>query len=477
MRRSKFYLVLLLMLLLAASGAAAYPVPFEGGLELLRTLGLLLALAAALLGSGRRLLSLAHVYTISLKEELAFSFGLGCLAFFMISQLLGLVGWLQPLVAYLLVGGAIISSSDHLERFAHLLRRGFRRPSMSALAQGERPGGGMDWMLQAVIALTAIPVALLALAPITHYDSLVYHLALPQAWAKSGFSLPMQGNLFTWLPGAGEHLTTLCLLLDGPRLASLFNLLLAAVLGLALWDASLRSLPKARPSLAAALCLSQPLLALGFGVTTGEGLMALLLFLSFNAFLRSLSERNHRLQRSWAGLCALLAGAALAAKPTAGLGALALGLLMLWRLRQEAPLRSARLWLALAGLLLLPLLPWLIRNAALTGNPIYPFGLPGLGSALAPASPAYHACLRQFGFTSEPWLRWVRLPGALFFEPSRFGAGGVLSPIFLALLPALLWAPLSREMRYTLAFLILAFAAWLAGPQVLRYRAQALSML
>jgi len=478
MRRSKFYLVLLLLLLLAASGAAAFPVPFEGGLELLRTLGLLLALAAAILGSGRRLLSLAHVYTISLKEELAFSFGLGCLAFYMLAQLLGLFGWLQPLVAYLLVGAAIVSSSDHLERFAHLLRRGFRRPSLNVMAQGlERASGGMDWMLQAAIALTAIPVALLALAPITHYDSLVYHLALPQAWAKSGMALPVQGNLFTWLPGAGEHLTTLCLLLDGPRLASLFNLLLAAVLGLALWDLSLRSLPKARPALAAALCLCQPLVALGFGVTTGEALMALLLFLAFNAFLRSLSERNHRLQRSWAELCALLAGAALAAKPTAGLGAAALALLMLWRLRREAPFRSAQAWLVLAGLFLLPLLPWLIRGGALTGNPLYPFGIPGLGSHLAPASPAYHACLRLFGFTSEPWQRWWRLPAALFFEPSRFGAGGVLSPIFLALLPALLWTPLSREMRYTLAFLCLVFAGWLAGPQVLRYLAQALPML
>jgi hypothetical protein len=478
MRRLKFYLTLLLLLLLAGYGATVFPVPFEGGLELLRTLGLLLALVAGLLGSGRSLLAMAHVYTISLKEELVFSFGLGCLVFFMLAGLLGFFGWLQPLVAYLLVGVTILVSSEHLERFAHLLRRGFRRPAYNPLAQGlERPSGGMEWMLQAAIALTAIPVLLLALAPITHYDSLVYHLALPQAWARSGMALPQPANLFTWLPGAGEHLTALCLLLDGPRLASLFNLLLAVVLGLALWDSSLRFLPRARPVLAVALCLGQPLVALGFGITTGEGLMTLLLFLAFNAFLRSVTERNHQLQRSWAGVCALLSGAAVAVKPTAGLGALALALLMLWRLRGEAPFRDGKLWLVLAGFFLLPLLPWLIRNGVLMGNPIYPFGLAGWGPHLAPASPTYHACLRQFGFSSQPWTHWWRLPWALFFEPSRFGAGGMLSPIFLALLPALLWAPLSREMRLTLAFLALGFLAWLCGPQVLRYLAQGLPML
>src|SRR5258708_25726091 len=120
MKRFQFYFVLTCVLGLGVYGLEVYPVPLQGGPELLRSLLLLAVFVWVLLGCGRALLGLFHLYTMSFLEEAVLSFGLGCLGFSLFTQLLGLFGLLTPLVAFLALGAMGFAFSAHLEHFVRL---------------------------------------------------------------------------------------------------------------------------------------------------------------------------------------------------------------------------------------------------------------------------------------------------------------------------------------------------------------------
>lgn len=461
MKRLKFFLILACVLAAGLCSLQRYPFPMQGGLAIGRSLLLLGILGWILLGMGRALLKFFKVYTTTSAEELVFSFGLGLTGLSAATFVLGSFGVLKNWVAVLLLAAFGFAFSEHLEHFLLSARR-----ALKAGKPGQKAGPSQGLAAPALAALgwAALAVFALALVPPVFYDSLLYHLALPQAWEKTAQVKPEALNLFTWLPSAGELNTTFCLLLDGPLLATLLNFTGGVMLAVGLWDAALRFLPGERPWLAPALCLTQPLAALAFGVLNSDGLATFHVFLSFYAFLHSIGERNVRLQRGWLWLAALLAGAAGADKPVALVHAAALALLALARSFREKPLRMPLFWAGFLALLVLPLLPALVRNGFLTGNPLYPMGL----GAWKPASAAYLQHMRDFGF-SGPWYSQWKLPFLMTFQSGLFGNGGHLSPLFLGLLPALFFVRLSREMAWTAFYLALGLTAWAFSGQVLRY--------
>jgi hypothetical protein len=325
--------------------------------------------------------------------------------------------------------------------------------------------------------LSAFLVLLLCLAPVTFYDALVYHLALPQRAAASGFSLPLEGNLYSWLPGGAERLWTLCILLDGGgtawRLAALFNLSLCLALALALTDAGARFLPKSQLWIPAALFLTQPLFALSFGVFGADGVAAFYSFLALSAFLKILEERNLRQRGSWLRLAALLAGFSVAVKPVALIPSAVLLILFAWKAVNDEEERRIGLLGSLAALFLLPLLPWLLRNAALRGDPFMPFGLKILGLEIfQPVSSLYLEHLRGYGSSIHLWA----LPWSVCFDAKggAFGGGGHLSFLFFAILPVVFVMRQARELRWLCAYLFFSFLLWSMGPRVLRYAIPAL---
>jgi len=64
---------------------------------------------------------------------------------------------------------------------------------------------------------------------------------------------------------------------------------------------------------------------------------------------------------------------AIASKPSVALSLLPLYLWMAWRMRRARPGRLAAAALVTVALTLLPVLPWLVKNGAETGNPFVPF--------------------------------------------------------------------------------------------------------
>jgi hypothetical protein len=114
------------------------------------------------------------------------------------------------------------------------------------------------------------------------------------------------------------------------------------------------------------------------------------------------------------------------------------------------------------------MLPWAVRNLALEGQPLMPFGLSLFGTTLLkPASEAYLAHLATYGGGAQPW----ELPWA-FFAPLKgvnLGGGGQLGFLCLAALPWAAHPRLAPQARWLGAYLGLGFLAWCLGPAVLRY--------
>jgi hypothetical protein len=465
MRRVRFTLFSAWLVLLALLALRSYPVPLNGGLELLRSLAALGLLLGGLLATGRALLLRFKIFPASLSQEALLSFALGAGLMSTLVFLAGHFALLSQPLAWALVAGFWIAGFRHLEHFFTELQHSLR-------SKHPWEGSSVEMLSLVAAGLSAAVLLLLCLAPVSFYDALVYHLALPERAAALGYSAPVQGNLFSWLPGGAERLWTLCILLDGrggaSQMPGLLNFSFCLATALAVTDTGARFLPKPQLWLPAALFLTQPLLALSYGAFGADGIAAFFSFLSLAAFLNSLGERNLAFRSSWLRLAALLAGLAVAVKPVALIHAATLLILFAFKALSDEDERRPSLLASLAGLFMLPLLPWLIRNFIATGNPLMPFGLSVFGVEIfKPASSLYLDHLRGYGAEIHAWwLPWVLTFGA---KGAAFGGGGHLSFLFLAILPAALALGLVREMRWLAAYLLFSFILWTLGPQVLRY--------
>jgi hypothetical protein len=465
-RRLKFLLLFGWTLLLLLAAAWRFPVPFSGGPALLASFACAAATGLAALGLGRALQHRGNLHQASLVQELVFSLGLGLAALSLLAAALGAAGLLFPLPAWLLVGLLLILNWEHLEGLGTSLWRNLRN-------KHPWEGSSTEIAILLVLSLSLATALMLALAPPSFYDALVYHLAQAQRAALTGRLEPQSGVLFTWLPSLPTPLWGLALALDGaPReqawAPALLNMGLALALVLAIMDASARLLAERRLWLAAALALSQPLLMLSFGVFTPDAWAAFYAFLSLSAFLLALDERVLRTRDAWLLVAALLAGAAVACKPVAALHGAALLALLGGLAISDATWRRPGLLMAGLGLALLPLAPWLLQGLLLKGQPFYPFPLRCLGYELtAGAGPAYFAHMQAFG--GQGWWAWLRLPYACFFDPASLGGDGHPTVLLLAAAPALLFLPLERPQRWLAAYLMAGALLWSLGPHVLRY--------
>lgn len=463
MRRLRFLVLFFWALLLLGFTLWRFPVPLRGALDLARSAAVAGLLGLAAITWGRALLNRFKLFHGSLVEEAGFSFGLGLVALSAVGSALGALGALYDWVLLLLLSLGFIVFWEHLEGLADALRRSLK-------AKNPWEGSGTEMVTLLALGASGTVVLALCLAPPTFYDALVYHLAQPQRAAVLGKALPQESVLFSWLPSLAEPLWTLALVLDGEPLrsaqaAALLNLGVFAALGLMLMDSAARFLSERRLWLAPALALTQPLLALAFGAFSNDGWMAFFAFISLHAFLLGLGERNLRSQSAWVLLSALFAGAAVAAKPVALAHAAAMLVLLAALAYREPAQRRLSLLLAVAGIFLLPLLPWLLRGLLLKGQPFYPFHVELFGWVLSEGGPAaYFQHVQGFG-----GREWLRLPYHVFFEPAALGGGGHLSFLLLALGPAALAWSLSRELRWTGFYLLLGGLFWMAGPHVLRY--------
>jgi len=371
------------------------------------------ALIAGAAGVGLRLLNRLHLPTVTPAERLGLGTLLGLGAVSLLWLALGLLGFLQPLVALTISLLLLATATGPLRQWWHA------RPALPPL----------PWPLRLYLFLMLALSLARVLVPATDWDGLSYHLTAPQRWIALGRIGWIGAEGPFYYPHVLETLFLPAMLLRGDSAARVLHWVFYP---LALWlvaDLTRRLLPCVPPWRAVAVAASVPMLAqLASWAYTDVALVAL----TFGALLVVLVGVQQ--PGAWLGVGGALAGLALGMKYQAFIVPLSL-LLLLVRWHRQSAVRGRQLGLfaITAGLVWLP---WPLRNLWLTGDPFYPFGSLGRGWD-AHRTAAFAAAGTGIGLDPGrlvllPWSLTLGLDGIAVYD-------GRSGPLFLALLPLAFW--------------------------------------
>ncbi len=237
--------------------------------------------------------------------------------------------------------------------------------------------GNPAWLGAWLVALLpGLVLALLsALTPTVDPDGMGYHLTVPKRWLTAGSIGYLPTYPYSNTPMGVEMLFTLGLSWGGDAAAKLIHFLMGLGAALALYAAAKRVAPGVLPGLAVTLLLFGPFgVASLMGWAYVEAATACVLVAAGLAWLIWYQSRATALLK----LAGLLAGIGVSFKMTAALLPVALFVLTLLLLLREAreqgkPAAStAKLLLPMVLCVALPVLPWFVRSALVTGNPFFP---------------------------------------------------------------------------------------------------------
>jgi hypothetical protein len=319
--------------------------------------------------------------------------------------------------------------------------------------------------------LAGIAFALLflpaALHPILQHDDMSYHLALPRLYLHEHAIVPVP-NLYGNMPHLIEVLYTLPMAIGdyvAPKVLT-YTFVFWTIAGLygfvhARWG-------RLAAGLAVLVLLSGKNLHWHLGLAYIEPILGAFLLLAVRALVAWRERRDEGALR----LLGIACGVALASKYTAWLYSAPILLAAsvdAIKMRRFAALRNA------LGLTALFALPWLVKNAILTGNPIYPNLYSVLGGRGWSALQQHHymrsmrslggsglkrvlrppiiLCTASFAYEcpSFSFAAMVLFFGALIVPACRRGALGVLQLVSLAGFAA--WTLTLQHGRYLVAWL------------------------
>ena len=289
------------------------------------------------------------------------AFGLGILS--LIVMLFGFAGGFHPLVfALLLLILILILRKDILAWYK--LWRGlpvFWRES------------SRFWKVSGLFVMAILGLSLItALAPPLKYDALMYHLTMPLAYLESGRLDYLPWLVMTGMPQTTEMLYTFVMSLGGVQGATVlgWGFTVITLFGLLGYVRTRLDNPSAWVAVISLLAGYTFAVSMAWGYVDWLGLYFGL------AALICLDEWRREGSRGLIILAGAFAGFAFSTKYTAGVFSIALFGAFCWHcLKRKAPFFQNLVYLA--GAALLVAMPWLIRNWVNTGNPLYPFFIPG----------------------------------------------------------------------------------------------------
>lgn len=315
-------------------------------------------------------------------------FALGLAVFLSVSHVLGTLGLLNTWTAALLPAIGAVGAM-----------RSMTRSSLNTTRPRHRGPSGWMWVslpgLALLLTAAASPPGALWASEYGGYDVLSYHLQLPAEWLALGHTRPIEHNAYSFLPGSLEIAYTHLAWLTGAGTDGLlegggWRLISTQYLhaGLAIASAWIVARLARRLSAAAGLDAKAGrvastvagglVLCTPWTIVVGSMAYNEMGVVALGAAAMLAACRRSSRPAVQAAIVGFLVGVACCVKPTAlffvGLPA---GVLLLrfaaWRDWGEVIAVGA-----LAGLLALS--PWLVRNAAMTGNPVFPFATDSFGT-------------------------------------------------------------------------------------------------
>jgi hypothetical protein len=321
----------------------------------------------------------------------------------------------------------------------------------------------VPWIASLLFVLAHVPKALY---PVLEHDENVYHLFLPKLYLASHTLSPLPWSLFANMP----HLVDLSFVF--PAALGGFTAARVFVLGFFVWTL-VGLAPFGRvmlgpigPGVLAVLYLSGRVVQWHLGLAYVEPVFAALLLCALQSLWRyeEDGESAHLL------VLAIVAGAACASKYT--VWPYAAVLFAAAALVKPQGLRRAhlRVLAAMVGLAALFVVPWLIKNAIVTGNPIYPsahrvFG----GTHWSPILAAQHQHELGYGRGAEKELSaYLSVPWRLVTE--TYNGASFSASVMILFLASMAFPWRRREFASTLRLVAIAgFVLWCCGPKQTRY--------
>jgi len=313
--------------------------------------------------------------------------------------------------------------------------------------------------------------------PPHQYDSLVYHLPLADAYVREGHIFPLWHLLYSHFPQNGEMLFTLALLFGSDILAQMFSWLGTFLSVWWLFEMGKRELPLTVVLGGCFLTVTHTALMLLTPTSYVECLVMLWITASLLSFFRWRFSSNDEIStRGWLGLAGLFAGLGIGTKYYAGICPIILGAYLLYQWLRMRPWSQGGSYVhsrfkdgatffvfsSLAGL------PWLIKNAWVLGNPVFPFfhnifPLHGIDWAQESAN-RYFEILTEYGHSKGHFFTdLLQFPYLAATGSQRFGGGqDVLGDLgwtlILVALPIMFWA--SWKNKYLRGLLLYSLGHW-----------------
>lgn len=299
--------------------------------------------------------------------------GLGLTALLSLTHLVGMLGFLTSVSAWVITGIGVALFISMLRELQGLSPIERVSPVHVAIVCGG--------MLALVMACN--PPGILWGSEYGGFDALSYHLQLPREWIEQGRVWPSDHNVYSYLPsyiesayahmavmmGSGMHTDNGRAMISAQLLSAFMLVVGAGCIGELARTASTRVLPDADANLAGRIGM-----ALGFGTpwlmvvgTLAYNEIAVVL-LGSAALIVAIRTDIETWKR--AILCGFIVGGACSCKPTAlFMLAPSVGIVMLARAPRKHWIIATLGCVAVGGI---TIAPWLIRNELATGNPVFP---------------------------------------------------------------------------------------------------------
>lgn len=417
----------------------------------LSEISLLVILTLLSYGIGLKILKILKVQQESFLEEIVFCVGLGLGIFSYLVLGIGLAGLLHKWVFYSLF--VVLSVILHPELW-YFLRRIFVRGKLF-LHPSFTP-------FSLAISLTLFLAIILLLVPTITFDVLVYHFAVPETYIKYHKIIYLPYNCFSNYTFNTEMLFTLGLLLKGDLLAKSIHFLFGFLSGLSIYSLARRYFDSKTAALSILAFCSMPLAI--FIATAGFNDFAITFYeiLAVYSFINWSKEKNE----GWLLVCGLTCGLSIGVKYFGVFCFIILGLsILILKWRESGILKASKTISVFTILVLLPVLPWLIKNFIWTGNPVFPLFYDIFGGR---NWSEFHQSRYLYEMTRySAGLPFLLKPFVFFWDIS-FKHGGMESgvkipvgPIFIVILPFILGLrKFDFCIKYLLSFCGIFFLFW-----------------
>ena len=303
--------------------------------------------------------------------------------------------------------------------------------------------------------------------PPTFYDSMMYHLAVPEQYIQAGGMIAWPTNFFAHLPLNVEMLYLFSMLGKTVLLPKLIAFASGVALVLMMLAWYRRRFSMGFYQLPMLLFFTIP--QVGFLTATSKpdipAILALMAgLLMFDYYLDNPDNKRFLI------LTGLLWGFGLGAKYIFAFYLVGFGLAFLVLKFKDFDLKKKLTAMLIVGLIVAAcLLPWLVKNTIYMGNPVYPYLNNILPNDHWSVEQAESFSAIQARGTDYSLLEWLYFPIEMFIKPYAYGMTVVFGVLFLLFVPFLFFTTADTRLRFMIIAALLAFVTLMMFSKVPRY--------